>query len=138
MANRSTWWRRRAGLVERREQTVMRLVILESPFRGKTPEETESNKLFARHCMLDALSRGESPLASHLLWPGVLDDAKPEERAAGIAAGLAWGRVADATVVYTDLGISEGMRQGIERAKAEGRAIEYRRLTAAPKQKGAA
>lgn len=114
----------------------MRLVILESPFRGKTPEATEGNKLFARHCMLDALGRGESPLASHLLWPGILDDAKPDERAAGIAAGLAWGRVADATVVYTDLGISEGMRQGIERALAEGRPVEYRRLAASQKKRG--
>lgn len=106
----------------------MRLVILESPFRGRTPEETEGNKLYARHCMLSALRRGESPLASHLLWPGILDDAKPEERAAGIEAGLAWGRVAEATVVYTDFGISEGMQKGIDRATAEGRPVEKRKL----------
>ena len=106
----------------------MRLVILESPFRGRTPEETEGNKLFARHCMLDSLRREESPLASHLLWPGILDDADAHERALGIAAGLAWGRVAEATIVYIDLGISEGMRLGINRAEAEGRPVEYRRL----------
>lgn len=116
----------------------MRLVILESPLRGKSPEETEGNKLFARHCMLDSLRREESPLASHLLWPGILDDADTHERALGIAAGLAWGRVAEATVVYTDLGISEGMRLGINRAEAEGRPIEYRRLEPGRNARGAA
>jgi hypothetical protein len=88
--------------------------------------------------MLDSLRKGESPLASHLLWPGILDDANPEERAAGIAAGLAWGSWADATVVYQDLGISTGMQIGIDRAIREGRTIEYRRLYVASNAKGAA
>lgn len=106
----------------------MRRVILESPYRGNTPEKTAANIQYAKACMLDALRRGESPLASHLLWPGILDDADPAERTAGIAAGLAWGAVAEATVVYGDLGISEGMALGIRRAQAEGRKIEWRSL----------
>lgn len=117
---------------------TMRLVILESPYRGRTPEETEANIQYAKACMLDALHRNESPLASHLLWPGILDDADAAERATGIVAGLAWGRVADATVVYQDRGISPGMRQGIYRATLEGRPIEYRSLTVAQNVEGAA
>jgi hypothetical protein len=70
--------------------------------------------------------RGESPLASHLLWPGILDDSSEIQRHAGMEAGLAWGRVADATVVYADLGISRGMQHGIERALVEGRPVEHR------------
>lgn len=116
----------------------MRLVILESPFRGQTPEETADNVRYAKDCMLDALRRGESPLASHLLWPGILDDADPAERKAGIEAGLAWGPAAEATVVYQDLGISPGMRLGIDRAGREGRRIEYRAIWEAPKGKRAA
>ena len=106
----------------------MKLVILESPYRGTTPEETAQNVRYARRAMLDALRLGESPLASHLLWPGILDDANPDERSAGIEAGLAWGRVAQATVVYSNRGISPGMWLGIARAAAEGRPIEYRWL----------
>lgn len=106
----------------------MRLVILESPFRGATPREAIRNKLYAHKAMLDALRREESPLASHLLWPGILDDADEHERALGIAAGLAWGKAAAATVVYDDFGISPGMRLGINQAEAEGRPVEYRRL----------
>jgi hypothetical protein len=102
----------------------MRLVILESPLRGDMP----ANLAYAKEALLDSLRRGESPMASHLLYPQVLDDAEPEERRLGIEAGLAWGLHADATVVYTDRGISSGMRRGINRALAEGRVIEYRSL----------
>lgn len=117
---------------------TMKLVILESPYRGRTEEETAENVAYAKRCMLDALHRNESPLASHLLWPGILDEADDRERAIGIVAGLAWGRVAHATVVYEDRGISPGMRQGIHRASMEGRPVEYRRLDSALNAKGAA
>ena len=106
----------------------MRLVILESPFRAATPEETAANVRYAQRCMLDSLRRGEAPIASHLLYPQILDDADPEERALGIEAGLAWGPAAEATVVYTDRGISEGVEIGIARAWKEGRTVAYRRL----------
>jgi hypothetical protein len=41
------------------------------------------------------LLRGESPIASHLLYtqPGILKDDVPEERPLGIEAGLAWRSV---------------------------------------------
>lgn len=106
----------------------MRRVILESPFAG----HRERNLAYARRCLLDSLWRGEAPIASHLLYTqeGVLDDDRPNERQLGIEAGLAWGAVADATVVYADLGISAGMRLGMERATAEGRPVEVRMLGA--------
>ena len=104
----------------------MRLVVLESPFAG----DVERNVAYARAALRDCLLRGESPAASHLLFtqPGVLDDTDPAERRLGIEAGLAWGRVAQATVVYADLGLSKGMLQGIARAEAEGRVVEFRCL----------
>lgn len=107
-----------------------RLVIIESPYRGHTATETVLNINYARRCMRDALMRGEYPIASHLLYTqaGILDDAMPYERSLGIEAGLAWGAHADGTVVYTDRGISEGMRHGIATAIAAGRQIEYRSL----------
>jgi hypothetical protein len=51
-----------------------------------------------------------------------------EERQHGIDAGLAWGRVAEATVVYTDFGLSRGMEYGIAAARTAGRPIEFRSL----------
>ena len=104
----------------------MRRVIIESPYAG----DVEANVEYARACIRDSLSWGEAPIASHLLYtqPGILRDEFPKERQWGIDAGLAWGAVAEATVVFIDRGISKGMQYGIDAAKKAGRPIEYRRL----------
>lgn len=46
----------------------------------------------------------------------------------GIEAGLVWGSLAEATVVYEDHGISRGMQFGIEKAGKEGRPVERRKI----------
>ena len=104
----------------------MKLVIVESPYAG----DVERNVQYARSAMLDCLIRGEAPLASHLLYTQVLDDAAPESRRMGIEAGLAWGWHAHATVVYTDLGVTPGMQQGVERANQQGRMVVTRSIAA--------
>jgi len=105
----------------------MRRVILESPYAG----DIEANVDYARACVRDGLSRGEAPIASHLLYtqPGILKDEVRDERQWGIDAGLAWATAAEATVVYIDRGISNGMKYGIANAFANGRPVEYRTIT---------
>lgn len=106
-----------------------KLVILESPYGDPDPEVVAANVTYARECMHDCLVvHGEAPYASHLLYtqPGVLNDRQSDDRKLGIAAGLAWGLHAELTVVYLGRGLTPGMRQGIERAREEGRPIEYR------------
>jgi hypothetical protein len=102
------------------------LVLIESPFAG----DVDTNVRYARACMRDSLIRGEYPFVMHLLYTqeGILDDDIPTERTLGIEAGLAWGKQASKTVVYTDLGITPGMEEGIQRAREAGREIEYREL----------
>lgn len=107
----------------------LRLVCVESPFAASTRKERKENADYLAACVRDCLARGESPYASHAFFPQFLDDDHPEERATGIAAGLAWQKVAEAVVVYCDRGISEGMRQGIERAKRDGKPVELRTLS---------
>lgn len=110
----------------------MKRVVLESPFAGRSKNpllawwQRLQNKRYARRCLRDCLARGESPIASHLLYTQVLDDGDEQERQWGIDAGLAWGEVADGWVVYVDRDISRGMRYGIAAAKAAGKPIEYR------------
>ena len=108
----------------------MKLVILESPYAADTPEAIAANVDYARRCVRDSLSRGEAPIASHLLYtqPGILRDEVPAERQWGIDAGLAWRGVAESTVVYTDRGISRGMEYGIAAARAAGKPIEHRTI----------
>ena len=109
------------------------LVILESPYAGlgvSSQGDIEANVHYARMAIRDSLLRGEAPFASHLLYTqdGILDDTVEIEREHGINAGLSWGSVAQKTVVYIDKGISRGMKYGIEKAKKEGRPIEFRSL----------
>lgn len=102
------------------------LVALESPYAG----DVERNLRYARACMLDCFRRGEAAFASHLLYTqeGVLDDTIPEQRKLGMEAGMLWSEQAKKSVVYTDLGMSSGMKFGIERATLAGRPVEYRTL----------
>lgn len=102
----------------------MRRVIVESPYAG----DVERNVEYARAALLDCLRRGEAPFASHLLYTQVLDDATPEDRELGVMAGLTWGFVAHATVVYTDLGITAGMSIGMRRAYSDSIPVELRSL----------
>jgi hypothetical protein len=102
----------------------MRLVILESPYAG----DIKMNVEYARACVRDSLSRGEAPIASHLLYTqeGILRDEDPDERQWGIDAGLAWKAVAQGSVVYCDLGVSKGMEYGMAAAKEAGLPVEIR------------
>lgn len=107
---------------------TVKFVIIESPYSAKSERALYKNVRFARSCMLDSLNRGEAPFLSHLLYTQVWDDNDPRLRAAGINAGLEIGKRADKTIVYTNLGISEGMSYGIRAAEEAGRPIEYRLL----------
>jgi len=101
-------------------------VILESPFAG----EVERNVEYARMCVRDSLSRGEAPIASHLLYTqdGILDDDIPEERIWGIDAGLAWKEVAEKHIFYVDYGYSNGMKYAKQYATDNNITIEERKI----------
>lgn len=112
----------------------MRLVVIESPFAGRGRTwyirflDRIANRNYARLALLDSLQRGEAPLASHLLYPQVLEDRTPRERVRGINAGFAWTYYADLIVVYADRGVTPGMKKGIEHAQALAKPIEFRYL----------
>jgi len=93
-------------------------VEIESPFAG----DVETNIRYARACVVDCLKRGEAPYASHLFFTqeGILDDTVPEERTLGMEAGKVWSIMAEKTVVYTDRGMSGGMKWGVEEAERPG------------------
>lgn len=111
---------------------MARFVDVETPYMGENEEQVRRNLLYARACVRDCLMRGETLFASHLFFtqPGILDDNIPNERNIGINAGkvLIESLPDIATVVYQDLGISKGMRYGIELAEKNGRPVEYRVL----------
>lgn len=103
-------------------------VLVESPYAAEDEWAIIRNIKYLKACLHDCIRRGEYPFASHLFYTQFLNDRVPEERAIGIEAGLKWGEAADRTVVYKDLGVSGGMKQGIERAEEAQRPVEYRQL----------
>jgi hypothetical protein len=107
----------------------MRLVILESPFRGKDMQEHYRYRQYLEACIRDSIARGESPYASHRIIPGALDDSVPEERDKGIRVGYAWWKYAAAIVFYVDNGMSEGMHKALQRAKTMQLVVEMRKIS---------
>ena len=111
-------------------------VIIESPYANSDENIRKENIKYAVLAMQDSLKRGEAPFLSHLLYTQTVegfvgDDNKEKEcigRDRAINAGLAWGKKADKTVVYTDRGISNGMKYGIKNAIMASRPVEYRTI----------
>jgi hypothetical protein len=101
-----------------------KLVILESPYAG----EIEENLTYARRAALDCALRGEATQASHLYYTQFLDDTVPGQRELGIRLGLAWTRVADYSVFYTDRGWSTGMLRALDAAWFRRKQIFVRSL----------
>src|SRR6478752_7707360 len=101
-------------------------VILESPYAG----DIERNIIYARMCVRDSLMRGESPIASHLLYTqdGILNDLNPEERQLGIDAGLSWKGVAHKHIFYIDYGYSKGMLYAKDQSYKHNIPIEERTI----------
>jgi hypothetical protein len=89
----------------------MKRVIIESPYAG----DLERNKRYLEWAIHDSLKRGEAPFASHAIYPGALDDDKPEERTWGINAGFAWWDAAEVIIFYADFGFSPGMKKAMNR-----------------------
>jgi hypothetical protein len=102
----------------------MKPVILESPYAG----EVALNLAYVHRCVLHALSSGEAPFASHLLYTTALDDNDPDGRSRGMAAGHSWRKLVDTCVVYLDRGLSPGMIEGIRASFQLGHVIISRNI----------
>jgi len=105
-------------------------VQIESPWRARPKQLAPTYHQYAIEACRDAIRRGESPYASHLLIAGydILDDTISHERGLGLDMGHAWLMAADYVAVYTDYGISDGMRLAITRAEMLGKYVQYRSL----------
>lgn len=131
----------------------MRPVVIESPFAAADPATNPLGSTLSTHrtylarCIADSLGRNEAPLASHGFYTQFLDDNDPSQRTMGFAAGQAWMQLLAASkdpcglvAVYTDYGLSSGMKLGISHASRLGLEIEFREIgrnanPAAPEEK---
>jgi hypothetical protein len=122
------------------------LVSVESPCAGRVPSWVPlswhwlaavfervnrwRNMRYALACVRDSLARGEAPYASHVFFDrrGLLDDADPHQRRAGMACGIAWCAHADVFAFYIDRGFSRGMSEAHIAACERGASVEVRRI----------
>lgn len=86
-----------------------------SPYKGDVEKNVERARAYCRQ----VFEAGYHPVAVHLFFPQFLRDAVPEERAAGMAMGLALLPMCRALVICGDT-ISEGMKQEIIAAQSIG------------------
>ena len=98
----------------------MKLVYICSPYAG----DIENNVEFAKAACRYAIEHSNAPLAVHLLYPLVLNDAVPEERKIGIQMGLRVLSSCEELWVFGDK-ISHGMELEISEAKRMGMPIRY-------------
>lgn len=108
----------------------MNRVIIESPWRPTPYHSQAQHALYLNFCIEDSLTKGEAPFASHLLYTPFLDDDDVLARGKGIKAGYVWGELADLVAVYSDLGVSAGMKQALDHYAFENKIIEWRTLAA--------
>ncbi len=96
------------------------LVYIISPYAG----DIETNVAFAIRCCQMAIQQGYTPIAAHLLYPQILDDQEPKERAIGLELGLDILRHCAAAWVCGTR-ISSGMEGEIQEAQQQGIPIRY-------------
>ena len=95
-----------------------KMVYICSPCRGDYEKNITKAQGYCREAM--QLFPGVIPIAPHVYFTQFLDYTKPEERAAGLKAGLELLERCDEVWVYGMQNPSEGMKAEILRAKELG------------------
>lgn len=96
-----------------------RRVYVASKYAGDVEKNTRAAVTYCRR-VIDA---GYMPIASHLLYPQILNDGDPVERDLGLMFGLALLKLCDEVWVFGP--VSSGMAQEIEEAKRLNKKVSY-------------
>ena len=104
---------------QRYREKNRRRVYVASPYAGDVAKNTEAAIRYCRY----VIGQGYMPIASHLLYPQILNDSDPAERELGLLFGLALLRLCDEVWVFGEK--SPGVLQEIEEAKKLNKPIKY-------------
>lgn len=107
-----------------------RWIYVCSPLRGTPPYTTakyNKNLRKATDFCREVFEAGETPIAPHLFFSSFMDDHDPEQRSAGMTAGIEMlEKCAEVWVFDSENGISEGMKAEIQHAGEIGIPVIYR------------
>ena len=95
------------------------MIFICSPYAGDTAHNIRKAKEYCRF----AVDEGYMPIAPHLLYPQILDDANPEERTLGMKMGLALLDLCDEIWVFGEP--SPGMAVEVAFARERRIPIKY-------------
>lgn len=109
----------RQGQKKRYADKNRRKVYVASRYAGDVVENTTAAIGYCRRVIQD----GYMPIASHLLYPQILDDKNPAERELGLSFGLALLQMCDEVWVFGK--VTKGMAGEIEEAKKLKKQIRY-------------
>lgn len=98
----------------------MRTVYICSPYRAKDGVKLDSHIEYAQALTKQAIEAGLAPITPHLYMTQCLNEDKLQERAAGMAAGLALLKCCEFVIAGVKYGISEGMSREIQTADCLG------------------
>lgn len=93
-----------------------KLVYIASPYAGNV----KRNLAFAKAAGLLAVKEGCTPIMTHLMYPAILNDDDPEERALGMLMDMSLVALCDELWCFDANGISKGMREEIACAEQHG------------------
>lgn len=96
-----------------------RKIYVASKYAGDVDANVAATITYCRR----VIDEGYMPVASHLLYPQILNDSDPKERDLGLLFGLALLRMCDEVWVFGT--VSPGVAQEIEEAKRLKKEIRY-------------
>jgi hypothetical protein len=103
------------------------LTVVATPFQTGSADELRRNIAYARFATADALRRGESPIAAHLMYPQIWASA-PGLKPATQRAITHMVRFVEVVTLYTDLGTDLEMAQTRNKAELFQCQVEERNL----------
>lgn len=109
----------RQGQKKRYADKNRRKVYVASRYAGDVVANTTAAIGYCRRVIQD----GYMPIASHLLYPQILDDKNPAERELGLSFGLALLQMCDEVWVFGK--VTKGMAGEIEEAQKLKKQIRY-------------
>jgi hypothetical protein len=113
--------------------------LIESPFQGKTPEETEANLAYLYECITRLYCEKQlTPLALHAIYP-LLPDGKLHQdtevvktesfslpgRDHALLCNKSWRKQVKMVVFCLDKGISSGMGRALQECKTDNTIAVY-------------
>ena len=109
----------------RSKRKFMPLVYICSRYAADKKRTIPENEAAAIRYSQFAIEQGCIPLASHLLYPRILDDDDPKQRRMGLFFGKVWLDIAREIWIFSDGTLSAGMRAEYDHAKQRGYKMRF-------------